>query len=648
MLSIPIINSMSDEKTRGDYLDLFYRAGADRVFLFVDNPFGDREKLAEAMTQLKENMAFYTHPTRQNCEGLTGLEVGVWIGGLGHGGPLAHDKAAKSGSYTKIRGLSNGGESGDSFCPLDPDYRAMYIDFVTEIAKTGAPMIMIDDDLRLAFHGPAVLGCACDRHMALFNKRAKAAGLADHDYTREELASFLFTGPAVPLRKVWLDLMGDTLRDFARDLRAAVDSVNPAIRLGHCACLSTWDMDGVDSVELARIFAGNTRPFLRLIGAAYWNANHNFRTTGMGSLTDLIRMQTAWCRELAPEMELMSEGDVYPRPRFNVPASFLESYHQALTAAGMPDILKYMIDYSHEPYYETGYIRLHERGQILRDQIADAYAGTEDAGVYVYEAMHKLADMDCTGISEHEIFTRFVPASVNFVSRLGLPAAFTRTKYTPTTLVFGENAKTVPAEALEGSLILDAVSAQILTDRGVDVGLVSAEPMAKPASETLGVQKYTYPVDTAGRFWRMNTAEGAYALSSYDNGAPALYAYKRPNGKPVLVYAFDMESVNFGSVYMKNYSRRRQILQHGELDIPVAVDEDPGLYVICRKNENKMAVGMWNFGMDIVLPQEKIRFDENYRTILPIGKGDVMGMGTAAAYLDEIPPYCFGGFVVKK
>ena len=61
-----------------------------------------------------------------------------------------------------------------------------------------------------------------------------------------------------------------------------------------------------------------------------------------------------------------------------------------------------------------------------------------------------------------------------------------------------------------------------------------------------------------------------------------------------------------------------------------------------------MAVGMWNFGMDIVLPQEKIRFDENYRTILPIGKGDVMGMGTAAAYLDEIPPYCFGGFVVKK
>ena len=647
MLSIPIINSMSTPDTRDDYLDLFHRAGADRVFLFVDNPFGDREKLDAAMAQLQENMAFYTRPTRRGCENLTGLAVGVWIGGLGHGGALAHEKAAKSGSYTKIRGLTGGGESGDSFCPLDPEYRAMYIDFVREIAKTGVPLIMIDDDLRLAFHGPAVLGCACDLHMALFNQRARAAGLADHDYTREELSSFLFTGPAHPLRKVWLDLMGDTLRDFARDLRAAVDAVDPAIRLGHCACLSTWDMDGVDSIELARIFAGNTRPFLRLIGAAYWNVSHNFRTTGLGSLIDLNRMQTAWCRELAPEMELMSEGDVYPRPRFNTPASFMESYHQALTAAGLPDILKYMLDYSHEPYYETGYLRLHESKKILRDQIADAFAGTEDAGIYVYEAIHKLADMDCTGISEAEIFSRFVPASVNFVSRLGLSAAFTRTKYTPTTLVFGENAKTVPAEALEGNLILDAVAAQILAEQGVDVGLVSAEPMTKPNAETFA-GNYTYPVDTAGRFWHMHTAEGACAQSSYDNGAPALYTYKRKNGSLALVYAFDMETVRFDSVSMKNYSRRQQILLHGELGIPAAAAEDPGLYVICRKNEEKMAVGLWNFGMDIVLPQEKIRLDDSYPTILPIGKGDVMGMGNAAAYLEEIPPYCFGGFVVKK
>ena len=326
----------------------------------------------------------------------------------------------------------------------------------------------------------------------------------------------------------------------------------------------------------------------------------------------------------------------------------MESYHQALTADGMPDILKYMLDYSHEPYYETGYLRLHRNKRILREQIADAFAGTEDAGIYVYEAIHKLADMDCTGISESEIFCRFVPASVNFVSRMGLPAAYTRTKYTPTTLVFGENAKTVPEEALQGSLILDAVAAQILAERGVDVGLAAAVPMAKPGSVTYAATGHTFPVDTNGRFWQMTPEEGAYVSAVYDNGAPEQYQYTRPDGSLVVVYPFDMETVNFESGYMKNYSHRGQIVPLEKLGLPAAADNDPGLYMICRKNAEKLAVGMWNFGMDIVLPQEKICLDDQYRAILPIGKGDVMTMGTAAAYLDEIPPYCFGGFVVKK
>ena len=617
---------------------------AKRVFLALDNPFGKQPELDNILSALKENLSFYEHP----APGEEGLETAVWINGLGHGGPLAHDQNAITGHYTKLRGLSNAGEADDSFCPLDPEYRAMYIEYVTEIARAGASMIMIDDDLRMARHGAGVLCCACERHMALFNQRAKAAGLADHDYTRPELSEILFTGPAVPLRRIWLDLMGDTLRDFARDLRAAVDRVNPSVRLGHCACLSTWDEDGVDSIELSRIFAGNTRPFLRLIGAPYWNVSQNFGTTGLGSIVDLIRMQTAWCREIAPEIELMSEGDVYPRPRFNTPASYLESYHQALIADGLPEILKYMLDYSHEPEYELGYVRLHESKTTLRKQIAEAFADTKDAGIYVYEEMHKLADLDCTGLSEGDIFNRFVPAAVNFVSRMGLPAAFTQTEYTPTTLVFGENAKTIPESALQGNLILDAVAAQILNARGIDVGLRAAESMAKPASETLGEPKYVYPVDTHGRFWRMETKDGAEAVSVYENGAPALYRYKRSNGTLALVYAFDMESVRFDSVYMKNFSRRDQLLRIAELGIPVCTETQPGTYVICRRNAQKMAVGLWNFGQDILLSQDNILIEGDYSTVAPIGTADVNLSANRVSFANEIPPFCFGGFTVTK
>ncbi len=644
MVSIPIMSRVSDEKTRPIFRQFFGQAKVDRVFLCISNATADRDEIAGVMSRLRENLAYYANPTD---DGAPGYQVGVWFNGLGHGGALAHDKAVAYGHYTKLRGLGNGGEAEDSFCPLDPDFRQMYINFITEIAKTGAPMIMIDDDLRMASHGPVGISCACDLHMARFNERAKAAGLADHDYTREELASFLFNGPATPLRQIWLDLMGDTLRDFARDLRAAVDTVNPAIRLGHCACLSTWDLDGVDSIELSRIFAGNTKPFLRLIGAAYWNKFGAFRNANLGSIINLIRMQWAWCREFAPEIELMSEGDVYPRPRFNVPASFLESYHQVLTADGKPDILKYMLDYGDDPAYEDGYIRLHASKAIFRDQLADAFADTESAGIYVYEAMHKMADMDCTGMSEGELFARFTPASVNYTSCLGLPCAYERTKYTPTTLVFGENAKYVPLDALEADLILDAVSARILTSRGVDVGLVSAEEMPSPATETLGCPARTYPVDTRGRFWRMQVCDGAAVLGTYDHGEPAVYSYSRGDGKKILVYAFDMESVDFGSVYMKNDARRWQVLHQQGDNLPAIVPER-GLYVLCRQSETKLAVGMWNFGMDIGLPQDKIRLNDTYKTILPIANADVYNMGNRAAYLEEIPPFCGGGFVMKK
>ena len=90
---------------------------------------------------------------------------------------------------------------------------------------------------------------------------------------------------------------------------------------------------------------------------------------------------------------------------------------------------------------------------------------------------------------------------------------------------------------------------------------------------------------------------------------------------------------------MRNYGRRWEVLQAVNLEIPVHVENDPGLYVICRRNEEKMAVGMWNFGKDIVLPQENIRLDAVYSTASPIGTGEVNLSGTTLSHSEEIPPF---------
>lgn len=643
MLSLPIINAQSTAETRPAFLHELRRAGVDRVFICPDNPFGDEKRLETEMSLLTENINYYRNE---------GYDVGVWIGGLGHGGTLAHAKALAAQTYTLLRGLASGGSSPDSFCPADPDYFAMYSDYVRRLALAGAPMIMIDDDLRLALHGPVGLGCACDRHITMFNERVGDG----HVYTREELKDILFTGPATPLRKVWLDLMGDTLRDFAAGLRKIVDSVDPSIRLGHCACLPTWDIDGVDSIELARIFAGKTRPFLRLIGAPYWTDGRSFHTTGTGSIIDIERMQLSWCREVAPEMEVFSEGDVYTRPRYNVPATYLEGFHQVLNAEGQADgILKYMIDYSQHPLYETGYIDRHVFNAPLRDAQAEAFAGKQTAGVYVHEVMHKLADMDCTGISEGELVGRFTPASVNFANAVSLPISFERNEYTNCALIFGENAKYIDGELAKMPMILDLTAARILTERGVDVGLAEAADIPAPGTEFFtDFWNAQIPVGTGGRFAKITMAEGTKAESAFMAGGevcPMAYTYENADGGRFLVYAFEAESTEPKSGLFRSYPRQKQLFRAVEWmqgrPLPAAVAKEPGLYVLCRRDGDELAVGIWNFWNDLGMPKE-IPLDEVYSEIRGIGDTNVTLDGNIVKMDSVIPPYSFAGFVVKK
>ncbi len=646
MLALPIANYLSTPENRPEYRRWLRDTGADRVFLIECSLMGYPYIAPDdVMARLKENIDYYRTPT----EGDDGYEVGVWVNGLGHGGELSGDPADATAAMTKICDLETGASVSDSFCPLDPVFRETYLRNIRRVAVTRPDLIQIDDDYRLACHGPVAIGCACERHMALYNQRARAAGIADRDVTREELASFVLRGKPTPHRRVWLDLMGETLCDFARDLRAAVDEVDPAIRLGACACLSTWDLDGTDCITLARIFAGRTKPFLRLIGAPYWTVIHGFHTTGAGSVTDLIRMQVAWCREQAPDVEIFAEGDCFPRPRYNVPAALVETYHQVLTADGFPHILKYIFDYGYEPAYETGYLRLHVGEAEKRQAITAATADTVGAGIYVFEPMHKVADTDATGLARFDLFERFTTAAINFVSRMGLPASYKRTAYTPVTLCFGESARHIPLDRLDSDLILDAPAAAILLERGVELGLAAVTPMDKPAAETVtlpGTPSRRFPVDTNGRFWRLTPSGDAAVLGTYDTGAPAFLTATRADGRTVSVYAFDMESVSFDSAYMKNDCRRDQLLTAIGHRLP-ALPEEPRLYIIARKHADKTAVFIWNFSRDIALPHT-VHLDDTYTTITPLSNTRAILTPAGVVLEEPLYPYGFAGFVVRK
>jgi hypothetical protein len=99
-----------------------------------------------------------------------GFEVGVWMDAFGHGGVLAHSTTSEYvKEFERIRG-ADGRFAQEGFCPLDDNFRSVYVSAIKQVAKMGPDLIMLDDDFRMnirQYH----MGCCCDRHMKILCDR---------------------------------------------------------------------------------------------------------------------------------------------------------------------------------------------------------------------------------------------------------------------------------------------------------------------------------------------------------------------------------------------------------------------------------------------------------------------------------------------
>lgn len=608
------------------------RLGASRVFLCVGRGLaGEAENRAE-LDRLAENIPVYE---------AAGFEVGVWIPTIGHGGPLAGDcGGAFRGGFTNIVGLK-GVSAGDSFCPLDPAFSAAICARVRGIAEAGAKMIMIDDDFRLSTRGDC--GCTCERHLAEYRRRL------GENLAREEILTKAFSGGANRYRDVWYDLMGDTLRGFARQMREAVDSVDPSVRLGACSCMTVWDADGVDSIELARILAGTTKPFLRLIGAAYWPASWGPPCQHLQYVAELERMQRRWCE--GEGIEIFGEGDVYPRPRHFVPAAYLEAFDTILRAdGGFDGILKYGVDYCSSPRYETGYADRAERSAPLYAAIEKHFSGKRSAGAGVACAMKKIRAKVFSdpakeiGGSYDDGF--FQPEQLLLTDN-SIPMTYGEA---PVTAAFGENAKYLGN--LPGGLLLDAPAALALERLGVDTGLAAAEPYSPAAvsGEYYFEERETVYLADATGLMKLSPKRGAAVLSEFrgETAAPSALQYENAQGTRFCILGFDAEKSKRNARFSRNYCRQSQLVRClewlGRARLPAVCAKNPDLYLLCKRGGGSMAVGLWNLFPDAVL-SPVIALDKAYSRAEFINCSGSLD-GDRVRLDADIPAYGFAGFEV--
>ncbi|MBE6717220.1 MAG: hypothetical protein E7573_09905 [Ruminococcaceae bacterium] len=616
-ISVPVMDENVTRCTPVKVYEEIRKFEPDRIFLALDRYENDIYKREIVLKSLSENCKFFKSK---------GYEVGAWIWAF-----MMNDSP-----FTCMTSLK-GQKFSENMCPADDDFIDFAASYVEDIAKTGVDIIMYDDDLRYGFLGNAP-GCVCKHHLKLISE------IVGENVTAELINEKVHSGMGNKYRDAYIKANGKALKNFAVRMRQAVDKVDPSIRLGACSCLNSWDIDGVTAEELSLIFAGKTKPFFRLIGAPYWAALNAWGNSLQDSV-ELSRMECSWVKDR--NMEIFSEGDVYPRPRTLVPAAYLEGFDTALRAAGCTDgILKYGMDYVSDASYETGYAAYHIRNRELYKDIEKYFSDKKSVGVRVYEAPQKLSQAHFR--EEISIDNMFFSLCARTLSYNTIPTVYEGQGVCGA--VFGENARHLPVNALEKGLIVDISAAEILSENGIDTGV-------QCFGEKTEAGKYEIFTDTNNRISAMSCPirdirlkDGVQLLSFTEKDGvkiPMSFLYENNQGQRFLVLNV-IPDINNPNV-LRHYERNRQYTQSvywlsGE-KLPAACHGHPALYMQCKKNENAMSVGLWNFFADEIFSPE-IVLDKKYSTVSFINcSGE---LSEDKIILSHIPAFGFAGFCVVK
>ena len=633
-LYVPI--SLDPNLNHKRYMQDLKALGVDLVF-FSETPY--RMVIREQdgswgafMENMKEKLALYS---------ANGFETGVWISTLGYGGSLMGSKASDR-PLTRIRSVV-GKESGDALCPLDEDFVALCRHVVQEIARNGARMIMLDDELCLSVR-PG-LGCACDKHLAAFSRRmGEEIGLSG-------LPERLFTGKANDYRRTWQDLQGETLKEFCRTLRRALDEVDPTVRLGFCAGYTSWDVEGADALELTYILAGNTKPFLRFTAAPYWYQAQRFGQTTLQSITEFARMQAAWCEDKG--VEVFVECDTYPHDCYHTPRSHIEFFDAATMLSKGIGCLKYLYHYPCDPDADRRYVEAHQASEEVYKALQDAFHSRPEVGVRVYEEMRKfkeatLPDRFDPAKSQKLLMQKFAFSEAQaMLSANAVPTVYSGTGLCG--ICFGENAKYLPDSALEKGLILDLDAAELLQQRGIDVGLRGKAPLDFGGLEDFGDGKPPVTNFWSTDLYALTLDPTAKPISHFvsthylqkPQRTPAAYLYENANSQRFLVYAFRAFSQAVTSGMYWSYGRGKQIAEAlpwlGGDELPAQCFGHPFLYSLCNEDEKGIAVAYFN-GSDDTVGHAEVHFARAIKSAKVIGgKGEMLDAHTVR--LEDLHAY---------
>lgn len=438
------------------------RAGAEAIQIERCEFHLDGAARTNALAKLAKEIRFFEK---------AGFPVAVWTTTLGYGNMTNPDFLRRFPNYRPLRALEG---NTAAVCATDVACREAIAENVRDFIRAGAKVILLDDDLVQACR-PGIC-CVCDEHL-----RRIAARLGVTSVTAEQIRD-AYAGAPNPLRTACVDVMGETLMEYAQAMRAAADEIDPSVMIATCLSVSQYDLDGVDVPALVRLLAGKgtDRQFVRLTGATYWVRHpHNLRNwgQGLGGIVEFLRWQSALLH--ACDIVPLDENDPYPRDVGVVPEQLCEAYDRAVIAEGGIVRNKYMMRHNVKTNkgIDPEYLAAHLAGQDEAKRIAATFKDASPIGFEIFAPPRLVRDAILPQpYAGKRALVKFFshPMAGALLASNGAPTRYDRDSGAPLA-AFGPAAATLPDAWLTRGVLLDRDGAQTLQKRGVDVGLLAAD-----------------------------------------------------------------------------------------------------------------------------------------------------------------------------
>jgi len=458
----------------------------------------------------------------------------------------------------------DGTESIACACPLSDSWQRYIVEAYSLYAQTKPNILWLEDDFRHFNHKPIDWGCFCPIHIERFSEHI------GEKITREKLVEcILKPGPPHPLRRKWMDFLGDNMVKVAAKIEKAVHTVSPETKLGLMSSSpEDHSIEGRKWHKLLKTLAGRHQPVCRPAMGSYRSIEYFDIYNSMQ-----VTRKTTFC--LPPGTKACAEIENAPFTEFVKSVRFTRMQILLAAAAGCDDITMNLYDHAGTPLQpDDPYgLMLRNTKSFLNGLLQYRTIGGKEKGIGILFAPHIAQKVQTNTGTD---FTELYPNASGWFTALQALGHAVTYQQSDVVAITGQITRGYRDEQIKNILskavLLDAFAAKTLAQDGygqyigVNVGDFIKRTTVPISAEDFGAGVYISARLATEReiLCRLKPQKGASVFSNFvdcnrDVFMPAVVFFENSLGGRVAVFAMDMR---YGATCcFMSWHRKRQFKQ---------------------------------------------------------------------------------------